>query len=211
MTHFLVLTACYLMGAIPFGLIVGKMVKGVDIRKFGSGNIGATNVYRTLGAGPALLVFVLDTAKGFLSVVLCKSLALGDWFVVAGGLLAVMGHTFSVFLRFSGGRGVATALGVIIGLTPAIAAVALGLWILVVAISKYISVASILAAISVPILMILWKSMRVPQPYIVLACTAAAAIVLRHIPNMRRLASGTEPRIGQKANPIKEGSDRTDG
>lgn len=199
------------MGAIPFGLIVGKLLKGVDIRKFGSGNIGATNVYRTLGPGPALLVFALDTAKGFFAVTLCKHLAVGDWFVVAGGLLAVAGHTFSVFLKFKGGRGVATALGVIIGLAPVIAATALGLWAVIVALTRYISVGSMLAAVSVPILMIFWDSMRVPYPYKVLACIAAAAIILRHIPNMRRLAAGTEPKFGQKAEPLQEGGDRTNG
>ncbi len=211
MKHFVILAACYLMGAIPFGLIVGKLLKGVDIRKFGSGNIGATNVYRTLGPGPALLVFALDTAKGFFAVTLCRHLTLSDWFVVAGGLLAVAGHTFSVFLKFQGGRGVATALGVIVGLTPAIAAIALGLWMVIVAVTRYISVGSMLAAVSVPILMISWNSMRVPCPYKILACIAAAAIILRHIPNLRRLAAGTEPKFGQKVQPVEEGGDLTNG
>jgi glycerol-3-phosphate acyltransferase PlsY len=204
---FFALLVCYLIGAIPFGLIVGKLVKGIDIRQFGSGNIGATNVYRTLGIGPALLVFILDTAKGLAAVIICRTVAFSDWFVVLGGLLAVAGHTFSVFLRFSGGRGVATALGVIIGLTPAIAAVALGLWTVIVIITRYISVASILAALSVPVLMATWKAIHVPKPYFVLACVAAFAIVLRHIPNIKRLAAGTEPRLGGKSQSIQKGGE----
>ncbi|MGB9620670.1 MAG: glycerol-3-phosphate acyltransferase, partial [Armatimonadota bacterium] len=123
MTAALCLAASYLLGAIPFGLIVGKLTRGIDIRQFGSGNIGASNVLRTLGPGPALLVFALDTAKGLAAVEICRRFGLSEWWIVAGGLLSVFGHTFSVFLAFKGGKGVATALGVVIGLCPVIAAV----------------------------------------------------------------------------------------
>lgn len=192
------LIACYILGAIPFGLIIGKIIKGVDIRQYGSGNIGASNVLRTLGTGPALLVFVLDTAKGLVAVLICYALALNEYWTVAGALLSVFGHTFSVFLKFRGGKGVATSLGVIIGLCPLIAAVAFGLWVLIVGFTRYISLASILAAISVPIQMVLWKSMDVHPAYQILAGVAAFAIVLRHRSNIARLLSGREPKIGQK-------------
>lgn len=210
MTELAVLLGCYLVGAVPFGLIVGKVTKGIDIRRFGSGNIGASNVLRTLGKGPALLVFVLDTAKGLAAVLACRAV-FGDsgaaaWWVVAGGLASVIGHSFSVFLGFQGGKGVATSLGVIIGLNWIIAACALGLWIVVVAATRYISVASMVAAVSVPAQMILWKEMQAPTAFQVLACVAAALILIRHRSNLVRLVSGTEPRIGSRT--PTAGSDR---
>lgn len=198
MTHWLALAACYLVGAIPFGLIIGLTTRGIDIRKYGSGNIGASNVLRTLGTGPALLVFFFDTVKGFAAVLLCIALGLGEWWVVAGGLLSVVGHTFSVFLNFRGGKGVATSLGVIFGLSPVIAAIALVFWAALVGVTRYISVASIIATISVPLQMVFWRSMEVPVAYQLLAGVAALAIVLKHISNVKRLMAGTEPRIGQK-------------
>lgn len=203
---FLVLAACYVMGGIPFGVIIGKLTKGIDIRDFGSGNIGASNVLRTLGTGPALLVFFFDTAKGLAAVLLCQwlfrgPLALGPswpYWVVAGALLSIVGHTFSVFLGFRGGKGVATSLGVIFGLNWMIALIALGLWVALVAITRYISIASILASASVPAQMVFWKSMHVPTAYQALAGAAAMMILLKHTSNIKRLVTGKEPRIGQR-------------
>ena len=203
MTQALALIACYIVGAVPFGLIIGKITRGVDIRDFGSGNIGASNVLRTLGLGPGICVMVLDTAKGLGAVVLCEQLGLSHWWIVSGALLSVLGHSFSVFLKFRGGKGVATSLGVIIGLNWAIAAVAFTGWVALVAITRYISVASIVAALSVPIQMILWKSQKVPVQYQLLAGVAALAIVLKHTSNIKRLASGTEARFGQRVDVSK--------
>lgn len=202
MTEFAVLLGCYLVGAAPFGLIVGKITRGIDIRQFGSGNIGASNVLRTLGKGPALLVFVLDTAKGLAAVLACRAV-FGDsgadaWWVVAGALASVLGHSFSVFLGFRGGKGVATSLGVIIGLNWVIASCALAIWIVLVAVTRYISIASMIAAVSVPVQMVFWKQMNVPTAFQVLAGVAAALILIRHRSNIVRLVSGTEPRIGSK-------------
>ena len=194
-----IMVACYLLGGIPFGVMIGKLFKGIDIRDFGSGNIGFTNVYRTLGAGPALLVFITDTAKGLVAVLLCRAFGLSDYWIVSGALLSVIGHCFSVFLGFKGGRGVATSLGVIIGLSPVIAAVAFGIWVVFVALTRYVSVASVVATVSVPVQMVFWKSMDVCLPYQVLAMVAATAIVLKHASNMKRLVKGTEPKFGQKA------------
>lgn len=198
----LALLGCYFLGSIPFGLIVGKLVKGIDIRDFGSGNIGASNVLRTLGAGPAILVFALDTGKGLLAVLSCEHLGLAasltPLIVVTGAMLSILGHTFSVFLNFRGGKGVATSLGVTIGLNPVIALIAFGGWILIVAVTRYISVASIIASASVPLQMVFWKSMQVPVVYQILAGVAALAIVLKHISNIKRLINGTEARIGRR-------------
>ena len=203
------LVASYLMGAIPFGVIMGKLTRGIDIRDFGSGNIGFTNAYRTLGKGPASLVLALDIGKGFFAVFLCRSLGLNDYCIVAGALTGVLGHSFSVFLRFKGGKAVATSLGVIIGLCPVIAAITFGTWVVLVALFRYVCVASIVAAISVPAEMILWRSLKVPPAYQALACVAATGIVLKHIPNMKRLMNGTEPKFGQKVD-IGEEKDRKD-
>ena len=160
------LVGCYILGSIPFGLIVGKLVKGIDIRDYGSGNIGTSNVQRILGTGPAILVFVLDTGKGLAAVLVCANLGLGasltPWIVVAGAMLSILGHTFSVFLNFKGGKGVATSLGVIIGLNWQIALIAFVGWILIVAVTRYVSIASILASSSVPLQMVFWKSQTGP-------------------------------------------------
>jgi glycerol-3-phosphate acyltransferase PlsY len=193
-----VFAGCYILGAIPFGLIVGKVIRGVDIRDFGSGNIGASNVLRTLGKGPAFLVFVLDTGKGLAAMVVCRALGLDPWLCVIGAMLSILGHTYSVFLKFEGGKGVATSLGVIIGMDWHIAAIAFVGWVLLVGITRYISVASIIASLSVPLQMIFWKSMNVPLAYQVLASVAALAIVAKHKSNVQRLVSGTESRIGQR-------------
>lgn len=213
MENLLILVACYLMGSIPFGLIIGKITRGIDIRDFGSGNIGATNVMRTLGVGPAILVFFFDTIKGVAAVLLCNIIGLNPYLISLGALLCVFGHTFSIFLKFKGGKGVATSLGVIIGLNPVIAGIAFGLWAALGLVTRYISVASIVASLSVPLMMIFWKSMpirytyeiQVPVEFQILASIAATAIVLKHIPNIKRLVNGTESKIGQKVN-IDEGT-----
>lgn len=202
--QYLSLPACYLFGAIPFGVIIGKITRGIDIRQYGSKNIGASNVLRTLGTGPALLVFFFDTAKGLAAVALCAAVGLDPWLVVAGAMLSVLGHSFSVFLGFKGGKGVATSLGVIIGLDWLIALIALGIWILLVLVSRYISVASTIASLSVPVQMIVWKARDVETAYTVLALVAAAMIVAKHTSNVKRLVDGTEPRIGARVNAEEE-------
>lgn len=194
----LAVLASYFLGALPFGLWIGKIAKGIDIRDFGSGNIGASNVLRTLGPRLGALVFFLDTAKGLAAVLVCRALGLEEWWIVAGGLLSVLGHTFSVFTNFKGGKGVATSLGVIIGLDPVIAAVAFGLWVAIVALTRYISLASVVAAASVPCQMFLWGSREVHVAYRLLAVAAALLILVRHRSNIRRLISGTEPRFGER-------------
>jgi len=195
-----VLLLSYLVGSVPVGLIVGRWVKGIDIRDHGSGNIGFANAWRTLGFGPGIVVFVLDVAKGAVPVLCSKQAGMAPLLVIAAGLLAILGHNFSVFLRFSGGRGVSTSLGVMFGIAPAVAATALGFWLVLLAITRYISVSSILAAASVPVLM--WLSPRiygsvVALDYCVFALAAAVLILVRHSSNLRRLRAGTEPKVGR--------------
>ncbi len=193
-----VILACYLLGSVPFGLIAGYLVKGVDIRKYGSGNIGASNVMRTLGWPVGVPVFILDVAKGFVAVEVCKQLGFSEYVVVAGAFAAILGHTFSVFLKFKGGKGVATSLGMIIGFDPVIAGLAFVIWLVVVGITRYISVASVVATVSVPVMMVLWVTREVPAAYLAVTVVAAVAIIIKHISNFKRLANGTENRIGQR-------------
>lgn len=201
----LVLVLCYLLGAIPFGVIMGRL-RGIDIQKVGSGNIGATNVLRALGVVPAIIVFAFDALKGCAAVLICGSLHMGhmgQYIVVAGALLAIIGHTYSVFLKFTGGKAVSTSLGVIIGLNWLIALIAFAIWCVLVAITRYVSLGSMIAAVSVPVMMIAWKAQHVPLAYQVLAVLAALAIVIKHKPNIKRLLSGTESKIGQKVDTTK--------
>lgn len=202
---YLPLILCYFLGAIPFGVIVGKVTRGIDIRDFGSGNIGFSNVLRTLGFGPGLAVFVLDTGKGLVAIELCRWLGMSDIMVVTGGILSIMGHSFSVFLRFQGGRAVATSLGVMTGLTPIIAGIAFVLWLALVGLTRYISIASIVAAVSVPTMMFLWKAQKAPLAYQSIAVIAATLIVVKHRPNIVRLLNGTETKIGQKVDIDQQG------
>lgn len=200
------LAAAYLIGSIPFALLIGFAWKRVDIRRYGSGNIGATNVLRVLGWPAALLCFVLDAAKGLWPVWYAQSLPDADPLVVVGAALAaIAGHNFPVFLGFRGGKGVATGLGVLIGIAPHIAGLVFFLWVLVVVVTRYISVASVIAGASVPLLMLLSSRLQdtywgrpVPQEYLYLGIVGAGFIVIKHRSNFVRLMNGTEPRVGQR-------------
>lgn len=210
------LLLAYFMGAIPFGVIIARS-KGVDLRQRGSGNIGATNVGRVLGRRFGYVCFLLDCGKGFVPV-----LAAGLWLRRQGAglepaqqaawlavaLLAVLGHMFSVFVGFRGGKGVATSLGVVLGFYPFFTfagLAAFGVWIIVVLIWRYVSLASIVAAVALPLFFV-WFSTLLHWPllqhwpllaFIVLM---ALLVVFRHRSNIRRLLTGTENKIGTKKN-----------
>ena len=202
-TKAILLIACYVLGGIPFGVVVGRVCRGVDIRRFGSGNIGFANALRTLGWAPSLLVFLGDTGKGFCAVGVMKWIGGAEHFAhpelwVLGAAVAVMlGHVFSPFLRFRGGRAVLVSFGVLLGLSWLVALSAFALWLVVAGVSHYISVASMAGAASVPLLM--WTFHPKQTAYLWFSIIAALVILLRHIPNLRRLWSGTELRIGQTA------------
>lgn len=197
----LLLLCAYLVGSVPFGVIVGRVWRGVDVRQYGSGNIGASNVLRVLGPGPAALVFVGDGLKGFVPVAVAHAL-LNRWgaqhvdlWLLAFAMAPIVGHSFSVFLKFSGGRVVTTTCGTLFAMAWPAAAIGLGIWVMLVATTRYISVASMLAAASVPIYMVAagkrWE-------WLVFWSAVAALVILRHIPNMKRLLAGTETKIGEK-------------
>ncbi len=193
----LALVAAYLIGAIPVGYLVGRAFGGTDIRRHGSGNIGASNVLRTLGRLPGILTLLGDVAKGCGTVALGRAVV-GDApsAVAACGALAVVGNCWPVYLRFRGGKGVATALGAFLGLAPLAAAPAAVVWLLSVAISRYVSLGSILAAVTLPVGAFAW---RYPGAFVLAAVVVAAIIVWRHRDNIARLLSGTERRLGQRA------------
>jgi len=190
----LVLIFSYLLGSVPIGFIAGSYLRGIDIRQHGSGNIGTTNVFRILGAGPGLFVFAGDLAKGIIPVLLGKEIS-GSSLALLAGLAAIVGHNWSIFLRFKGGRGVATGAGVILALSPVVILIAFSLWAVTVLLSRYVSLGSILATISVPLLMFWFHQ---PRPYIVFGSILAILIVYRHRPNIKRLLNGTEAKIGER-------------
>lgn len=199
-----VLIVSFFIGSLPVGVIVGKLMRGIDIRDYGSGNIGATNVLRTLGLGPAIVVFIGDTLKGLIPVLLAVWIIKGShqpYIVVTAGILAVVGHSASPFLKFKGGKGVATSLGMIIGMNPIIAGIGLGIWVLLVAVTRYVSIASIIAPFAVPVMMHFSPTLfgySVPREYGIIALIASLLIAFRHWANIKRLLNGTEPKIGQK-------------
>ena len=186
------LIAAYLIGSIPTGLILGKLIWKKDLRNFGSHNIGATNAWRVLGRKAGILVFILDFLKGQLGVLLGGCLIANPGALVTGGLFAMIGHIFPIFAGFKGGKGVATGLGVITALMPKVTLIVAVVWAVLVLLTRYVSVASIAAAALTPILAALFKE---PTVYFLFALLAAAVIILRHKDNIKRLESGRENRF----------------
>jgi glycerol-3-phosphate acyltransferase PlsY len=205
----LVAVASYLVGAIPFGYVIARW-RGHDILREGSGNIGTTNVARVVGFRFGLLVFVLDFTKGALPTYLAwllpppSDLEQANVLPVVAGVLAFLGHLFPVYLRFRGGKGVATGLGVIAVLLPVIALVVLAAWGVVLAITRYVSLASIAAAALLFALRLWWEPTPWDQANVVVTgfcAVGALLIVVRHHSNIRRLLQGTEPRLGSEVPP----------
>jgi acyl phosphate:glycerol-3-phosphate acyltransferase len=175
--------AGYLLGSIPTGVIVAR-ARGIDIREQGSGNIGATNVARTLGKKAGAMVLLIDALKGLLPVLAAVHLVADPWAHVATAAAAILGHVFPVWLRFRGGKGVATALGVFLGLSPIAAAIAVTVFLAVYVLFKIASVGSLLAGLA--LVGALWWQ-RAPLPYVYLGAAAWLLIVIRHQGNLRRL------------------------
>lgn len=188
----------FLLGSIPFGFLICKFSLGVDIRKLGSGNIGTTNVMRIAGPTIGILVLILDTSKGLVPVLLAKAFSFSPIWVVFAGISAILGHIFSPFIGFRGGRGVATGLGVVIGITPLIALFLFLIWGMVVIVFRYVSLASLISAFAFPLLM---TSTNQPLPYLVLSFIISALVIARHKPNLERLFKGQEHKIGRRIKP----------
>jgi len=196
----LAIVLSYLLGSVPIGYIYGR-ARGVDLRKIGSGNIGATNVYRAFGKAPAIIIFWLDVAKGLVAVLIIARLGAGwQYAAIVCGLAAIAGHVTSPFMGFRGGKGVATAVGVFLGLAPVATAICLGIWAALFASFRYVSLGSITGAIALPILIwLLDRDGYRTSPVFYFALLVALLVVITHRSNIRRLINGTENRIGKRA------------
>lgn len=186
----------YLLGSIPSGWLAGRWLKGIDLRDLGSGSTGATNVLRQVGKGPALVVFLIDVGKGAAAVLLSRALGLGDWIQVLAGLTALAGHIWPVWLGFKGGKAVATGLGMFLGLAWPVGLASFGVFMAVFSLSRLVSLASVLAAISLPLLMAAGSG---STANLVVALVAMLLVLWRHRSNIQRLLNGTEPKLGQKS------------
>jgi len=197
----------YLLGSIPAGYLAGRMA-GIDIREAGSGNIGATNVTRTLGRRYGYAVFVVDFAKGALAV--CISILLGrhlkaapfspEMYGIVGAICCVLGHVFPVWLGFKGGKGVATSAGVLFGLMPLAAAIGVAVWVITFEVTRYVSIASIAAATALPVtvLGLTHTGHTNGMALFYFTLCLAAVVIIRHRSNLSRLLRGTEPRFKRK-------------
>ena len=196
-----VVIGSYLIGSIPSGLIIGKL-RRVDIREYGSGNIGTTNVLRTLGARYGALVLIADVFKGVIAVLIARYIIGSPMSEMAAGFAAVAGHDWSVFLKFKGGRGVATSLGGILPMAmwaPLAAVAGVVIFIALIALTRYVSLASIIGSLSAVVAMAVFMGMnRVPWEYLVYIGGVVALIIFQHRDNISRLLSGTESKLGQK-------------
>ena len=189
------LLAAYLIGAIPVGYVVARLRGGVDIRRAGSGSIGATNVLRTLGKGPAIATMLGDILKGFAAVSVARAVDASPEWAAAGAVLAIVGNCWPVFLGFRGGKGVATGFGAFLALAPWATAPAALVWIIVVATFRYVSLGSVMACLCLP----LGVAVLYQWTYTGAAVAAAIIIIYRHRENLGRLLSGSESRLGQRA------------
>lgn len=207
MSPWLLVAASYLIGAIPASYVAGRMAKGIDLREHGSGNLGATNTFRVLGARVAAPVMVFDILKGTFPVVAFSRWDnSGDWrWELAYGLAAIVGHVFSIYMRFKGGKGVATSAGVFGALAPVPLLIAFGVWLAVLKGMRMVSAASILAAVTLAILLWVLPSAgdaADPRTEVrVLGLVIAAFVVFAHRGNVERILKGTEPRFGAKKEP----------
>ena len=186
----------YFLGSIPSGWLAGRWLKGIDLRELGSGSTGATNVLRQVGKGPALVVFLIDVGKGATAVLISRALGLGDWIQVLAGLTALAGHIWPVWLGFKGGKAVATGLGMFLGLAWPVGLASFGVFMAVFSLSRLVSLASVLAAISLPLLMAADSG---STANLVVALVAMLLVLWRHRSNIQRLLNGTEPKLGQKS------------
>ena len=194
--YLLFIVAAYLIGSIPFGYLFSRLFKGIDIREFGSHNIGASNVLRVVGPFPGFLTLFFDIGKGAIVVLLAKKYFPSSVFLpIITGVCAICGHNFSIFLKGKGGKGVATGFGVLLALAPSVSLLSFLVWLFVVLISRYISLASLIGALAFPLL--LWLKKAEPA-LIILGIFVFMLVVIRHKENIKRLIKGKESKIKLK-------------
>ncbi|MBI2872867.1 MAG: glycerol-3-phosphate 1-O-acyltransferase PlsY [Chloroflexi bacterium] len=200
MAYFVAILVAYLLGSIPFGVLVVRLVKKVDVREYGSGVTGATNVLRTAGPGPAVVALVGDLGKGALAVLIARLLSDAPVAHALAGIAVAVGHIWPVFARFRGGRGVLTGLGGTLVLAPWAGLAAVAVFLPVVAVSRFVSLGSITAATTAFVVVVgTTLAGSYPMPYLAFALVVGPLLVLRHGPNIQRLIKGTEHRLGQRA------------
>lgn len=191
----------YVIGSIPFGLVVSKLLYKQDLRQLGSGNIGATNVLRNYGVQPFIAVMLLDMGKGVAAVAVGRALGLGPSLSLLAGLASIIGHNWSLFLKFKGGKGVATSGGVIIAAYPwQVTLVVLGVFAVVVLLTRIMSIASMIAAVAFPIssAIIFWGDLAEYWPHLVVAVLTSVFAIYKHRANIKRLLKGEEPKISRR-------------
>ena len=201
------LVGSYLLGSIPFGYLAGRLA-GIDIRQAGSGNVGATNVVRVLGKAYGYPVFALDVLKGFGAVKISMLMAPGpppEWsspeiFGILAAMCSVLGHLYPPWLKFNGGKGVATSAGALFALAPVATLIGVSVWIIVFWLTRYISLASVTAAVVLPIviLVVSWREQEEGKPLVYASACVAAIVLWRHRSNLCRLLRGREPRFTRK-------------
>tara|TARA_Y100001968_G_scaffold333507_1_gene396782 strand:+ start:3818 stop:4438 length:621 start_codon:yes stop_codon:yes gene_type:complete len=196
---FTCLISGYFLGSIPTGYLAGKWIANIDLREIGSGSTGATNVLRQVGKIPAFIVFIIDVAKGMAPVLLAKSLKLEDIWQVAAGIAALGGHIWPIWLKWKGGKAVASGLGVFLGLSWPVGFASLGIFLTVLSLSKIVSLSSVIASIGLPILMFLsFEPNNVSYAYLLISLIAMGMVLWRHRSNIKRLIKGVEPKIGEQ-------------
>lgn len=203
---FALLLIAYQLGSIPTGYLVAKAVKGIDIREHGSGNTGATNVLRVVGKPAAIAVLTVDLAKGALAIILLTSLfpivlppaqgGLIPWGVAVGGLLTLLGHSKSIWLKWGGGKSAATGLGILLAMAWPVGLGVILVFALTLALSRIVSLGSLMSAVATVVLML---ALQQPLPYSLLAIAGSTYVVIRHRSNIERLLAGTEPRLGSSS------------
>lgn len=196
----LIIVTAYLIGSVSVGYLFARWFKGVDIRKLGSGNTGATNISRLMGFKMAVLVLILDALKGFVAVYLAlsllqKGLLAGEWVVLLSGVAVIAGHNWPLYFNFKGGRGAATMLGVFLALIPVPTLIVFAIVIVIIALTRYVSLGSISGALAIPITMIVLKK---PSEYFIFGLIICLVIFYQHRENIKRLLKGTESRLGDK-------------
>jgi glycerol-3-phosphate acyltransferase PlsY len=195
----LAVVAAYLIGGIPWGLLLGRWLRGIDIRQHGSGKTGATNAARTLGWRISGIVFLLDVVKGLLAVLLARWLTGLPLVEALAGIAAIVGHCWSPYIRLGGGRGVSSGFGATLALSPAVMLLVAVVGITGIRLTRYVSLGSIFGAIAVPIgLLVSWQLGLSPVEHLLYGCGGGLVILIKHIDNIQRLLAGTERKLGDR-------------
>ncbi len=193
-----ILMIAYLLGSVPSGYLAGRWLSGIDLREKGSGSTGATNVLRHVGKWPAFVVFTLDVSKGAVAVLLAKELNLGESIEVLAGLTSLTGHIWPVWLRWKGGKAVATGFGMLLGLSWLVGLGSFAIFIVTLSVTKTVSISSMIASLSLPLLMIFsFQGGAFSIPYFTLSLASMLLVIWRHRSNLKRIIAGNEPKLGQ--------------